>query len=216
MLFTGIIEDLGKVKALKSGANSMKLTLESSKIVEDIHLGDSIAVNGVCLTVIAYTNNHFTVEIMPETVKSTNIRSLQIGHVVNLERAMAANGRFGGHFVSGHVDGTGVILRKRKLENAVYVDIGIDRELSKYCMLKGSVAIDGISLTIFEVQPTQITVSLIPHTFSETILGIKREQDIVNIENDLLGKYVIQQLDQKQEKSMNSTITMDFLRQNGF
>ncbi|MEI4770844.1 riboflavin synthase [Psychrobacillus sp. FJAT-51614] len=215
-MFTGIIEDLGKVKAVKSGANSMQLTLESSKIVEDIHLGDSIAVNGVCLTVTAFSNNHFTVEIMPETVKSTNIRSLQIGHVVNLERAMAANGRFGGHFVSGHVDGTGVILRKRKLENAVYVDIGIDRELSKYCMLKGSVAIDGISLTIFEVQPTQITVSLIPLTFSETILGIKREQDIVNIENDLLGKYVIKQLNQKQEKSTNSTITMDFLRQNGF
>lgn len=212
-MFTGIVEDLGKVKSMKSGPNSMQLTLESKKIVEDIHLGDSIAVNGVCLTVISFSTNLFTVDVMPETVKSTSIRSLQIGHVVNLERAMPANGRFGGHFVSGHVDGTGVILRKRKVENAVYVDIGISEELSKYCMLKGSVAIDGISLTIFDVQPKQLTVSLIPLTFSETILGIKKEQDIVNIENDLLGKYVINHLEQKK---VNSSISMDFLRQNGF
>lgn len=212
-LFTGIVEDLGMVKAMKSGANNMQLTLESKKISEDIHLGDSIAVNGVCLTVISFSNNLFTVDVMPETVKATNIRSLQIGHRVNLERAMPANGRFGGHFVSGHVDGTGVILRKKAVENAVYVDIGISEELSKYCMHKGSIAIDGISLTIFDVQPKQVTVSLIPLTFSETILGIKKERELVNIENDLLGKYVIHQLERKQQ---NSPITMDFLRQNGF
>lgn len=212
-MFTGIIEDLGKVKSMKSGTNSMQLTVESKKIAEDVHLGDSIAVNGVCLTVISFSNSLFTVDVMPETVKATNIRALQIGHQVNLERAMPANGRFGGHFVSGHVDGTGVILRKRKVENAVYVDIGIAKELSKYCMVKGSVAIDGISLTIFDVQPRQLTVSLIPLTFSETILGSKRENDVVNIENDLFGKYVIHQLEGKQE---NAPITMDFLRQNGF
>ena len=150
---------------------------------------------------------------MPETVKATNIQSLQNGQYVNLERAMPAYGRFGGHFVSGHVDGTGIILKKRKFENAVYVDIGISKELSKFCMLKGSVTIDGISLTIFDVKPTQLTVSLIPHTFDQTILGIKKEHDVVNIENDLLGKYVINHLERKQE---NSSITMDFLRENGF
>ncbi|WP_102691957.1 riboflavin synthase [Rummeliibacillus pycnus] len=212
-MFTGIVEDLGSVKAIKNAPNSMQLTIESPKIVEDVHLGDSIAVNGVCLTVISFSANQFTVEVMPETVKATNIQSLQIGEYVNLERAMPANGRFGGHFVSGHVDGTGVILRKRKFANAVYVDIGISTELSKFCMLKGSVAIDGISLTIFDVKPKQLTVSLIPHTFDQTILGIKKERDIVNIENDLLGKYVINHLDRKQE---NSTITMDFLKENGF
>lgn len=212
-MFTGIVEDLGKVKSIKSGPNSMQLTLESQKIVEDIRLGDSIAVNGVCLTVISFSNHFFTVDVMPETVKSTNIQSLQIGHIVNLERAMPANGRFGGHFVSGHVDGTGIILRKRKIENAVYVDVGISEELSKFCMLKGSVAIDGISLTIFDVQPKQLTVSLIPLTFSETILGIKKERDVVNIENDLLGKYVINHLERKKE---GSPITMNFLRKNGF
>lgn len=212
-MFTGIVEDLGKVKSIKSSPNSMQLTLESKKIVEDIHLGDSIAVNGVCLTVISFSNELFTVDVMPETVKSTNIQSLRVGHVVNLERAMPANGRFGGHFVSGHVDGTGVILRKRKFENAVYVDIGISEELSNFCMLKGSVAVDGISLTIFDVKPKQLTVSLIPLTFSETLLGIKREHDVVNIENDLLGKYVINHLERKKE---SSSISMDFLKQNGF
>jgi len=212
-LFTGIVEDLGSVKAIKNAPNSMQLTIESKKIVEDVHLGDSIAVNGVCLTVISFSNNQFTVEVMPETVKATNIQTVQIGEHVNLERAMPANGRFGGHFVSGHVDGTGTILRKRKFANAVYVDIGISTELSKFCMLKGSVAIDGISLTLFDVKPTQLTVSLIPHTFDQTILGIKKERDVVNIENDLLGKYVINHLDRKQAQS---TITMDFLNENGF
>ena len=212
-MFTGIVEDLGSVKAIKNAPNSMQLTIESKKIVEDVHLGDSIAVNGVCLTVISFSNNQFTVEVMPETVKATNIQTVQIGEHVNLERAMPANGRFGGHFVSGHVDGTGTILRKRKFANAVYVDIGISTELSKFCMLKGSVAIDGISLTLFDVKPTQLTVSLIPHTFDQTILGIKKERDVVNIENDLLGKYVINHLDRKQAQS---TITMDFLNENGF
>lgn len=212
-MFTGIVEDIGKVTAIKNGLKSMQLTIESKKILEDIHLGDSIAVNGICLTVVEFSNTTFTVDIMPETVKSTNIQSLQIGHKVNLERAMPPTGRFGGHFVSGHVDGTGVILRKRKVENAVYIDIGISEEMSQYCMLKGSVAIDGISLTIFDVQPTKLTVSLIPHTFKETILGDKREHELVNIETDLLSKYVVNHLNRTQK---GSSITMDFLKLNGF
>lgn len=212
-MFTGIVEDIGKVKKINRGANSIQITLESRKIVEDIHLGDSIAVNGVCLTVISFTDQLFTVDVMPETMKATSIQSLQIGHSVNLERAMPANGRFGGHFVSGHVDGTGVILNKWRVENAVYVSIGISEELSKYCMLKGSIAIDGVSLTIFDVQPTKVTVSLIPHTFNETVLGMKKQNDLVNIENDLLGKYAIHYFERKQVKS---PITMDFLQENGF
>lgn len=211
-MFTGIVEELGKVKAIQHATNCMQLTIESKKIVEDVHLGDSIAVNGVCLTVISFSSNQFTVDVMPETVKVTNIQSLQIGHYVNLERAMPANGRFGGHFVSGHIDGTGKILRKRKFANAVYVDIGISKELSKFCVMKGSVAIDGISLTIFDVMPNQLTVSLIPHTFDQTILGIKKEHTVVNIENDLLGKYVINHL----ERNADTGITLDFLKENGF
>lgn len=212
-MFTGIVEELGKVKSINNATNSMQLTIESNKVLEDVHLGDSIAINGVCLTVISYSENQFTVDVMPETVKATTIQTLQVGQYVNLERAMPANGRFGGHFVAGHVDGTGVILRKRKFANAVYVDIGISKELSKFCMLKGSVAIDGISLTIFDVKPTQLTVSLIPHTFGQTVLGMKKEHDMVNIENDLLGKYVINHLERKEEQSK---ITLDFLKDNGF
>lgn len=212
-MFTGIIEDMGKVQSITQGQNAMELTISSRKVLEDVHLGDSIAVNGVCLTVTRFTNQHFTVDVMPETVKATSLQSLQTGDSVNLERAMSANGRFGGHFVSGHVDGTGVILRKRPVANAVYIDIAISEELSRYCLLKGSITIDGTSLTIFELQPRQVTVSLIPHTYHETVLGMKKEKDLVNIETDLLGKYVINQLKGRQE---TSSVTMDFLHQHGF
>ena len=212
-MFTGIIEDVGKVQAITPGQNAMELTVFSDKILEDVHLGDSIAVNGVCLTVTRFTKRHFTVDVMPETMKATSLQSLQIGGFVNLERAMSANGRFGGHFVSGHVDGTGTILRKRPVANAVYIDIAISEELSNYCLLKGSIAIDGTSLTIFELQPRQVTVSLIPHTYHETVLGMKKERDLVNIETDLLGKYIINQLKGRQE---TSPLTKDFLHQHGF
>lgn len=212
-MFTGIVEEMGKVTAMNQGTNSMKLTIQSNKILEDVQIGDSIAVNGVCLTVVSFTNNSFTVDVMPETMKATSIKSIKIGSLVNLERAMSANGRFGGHFVSGHVDGTGIIMRKHKRENAVYIDIKIDERLSKYCIPKGSIAIDGISLTIFGIEANKLTVSLIPHTYEITLLGIKKENDVVNIENDLLGKYVIHQLERN---STANTITKDFLLQHGF
>lgn len=212
-MFTGIIEDVGKVQSIVQGQNTMELTISSSKILTDVHLGDSIAVNGVCLTVTSFTGRHFTVDVMPETVKSTSLQSLMVGSYVNLERAMSANGRFGGHFVSGHVDGTGIIVKKRPVANAVYIDIAISESLSQYCLLKGSIAIDGTSLTIFELHPRQVTVSLIPHTYRETVLGMKKERDIVNIETDLLGKYVINQVTKSQK---SSSLTMDFLHQHGF
>lgn len=212
-MFTGIIEDVGKVQAIVQGRNMMELTIASSKILADVHLGDSIAVNGVCLTVTSFSDRHFTVDVMPETVKSTSLQSLTTGSYVNLERAMPANGRFGGHFVSGHVDGTGIIVKKRPVANAVYIDIAISESLSKYCLLKGSIAIDGTSLTIFELSPRQVTVSLIPHTYRETVLGMKKELDIVNIETDLLGKYVINQV---KEREKSPILSMEFLHQHGF
>ena len=212
-MFTGIIEDIGTVKAVNSGRNSMQLTVSSKKIVEDVHLGDSIAVNGICLTVISFTNDSFTVDVMPESVKATSIQDVKVGSAVNLERAMSANGRFGGHFVTGHIDGTGTILRKRPEENAVYYDIKISAELSRYCIPKGSIAIDGTSLTIFGISDDILTVSLIPHTLEITLLGRKKAGDIVNIENDMLGKYVLHQVQNQQSKS---NITEQFLRQNGF
>ncbi|KGR85805.1 riboflavin synthase [Lysinibacillus odysseyi] len=212
-MFTGIIEDIGKVHSIVQGPNTMELTISSSKILSDIHLGDSIAVNGVCLTVTSFSDKYFTVDVMPETVKSTSLQSLTAGSHVNLERAMSANGRFGGHFVSGHVDGTGIIIKKRPVANAVYIDIAISEALSEYCLLKGSITIDGTSLTIFDLQPQQLTVSLIPHTYRETVLGMKKEREPVNIETDLLGKYIINQFKGRQK---SSSLTMDFLHQHGF
>ena len=211
-MFTGIVEEIGVVKHLQKATNSMQLTITAKLILEDIHLGDSISVNGVCLTVISFQTNEFTVDVMPETVKATAIRKLASGTAVNLERAMPANGRFGGHIVSGHVDGVGIILKKRPMENAVYIDFQIPEEVSRYCIEKGSIAIDGTSLTIFKVTSTTMTVSLIPHTFKETILGMKKERDEVNLECDMLGKYVLHQLKGSQQQN----ITKNLLQQHGF
>lgn len=212
-MFTGIIEDLGVVKSVKMGRESMELTLHSKKIVEDVHLGDSIAVNGVCLTVTSFTKNTFTVDVMPETVKASSIRLLKSGSLVNLERAMSAQGRFGGHFVSGHIDGTGTIVKKERKENAVYFTIELEEGLSRYCIPKGSVAIDGTSLTIFAIEENLLTISLIPLTFKDTIIGQKSVGDIVNIENDMIGKYIVQHLQANKPKQ---TLTQSFLAENGF
>lgn len=211
-MFTGIVEEIGTVKHIQKAANSMQLTITAKLVLEDIHLGDSIAVNGVCLTVISFQTNEFTVDVMPETVKATAIRKLASGTAVNLERAMPANGRFGGHIVSGHVDGAGIILKKRQMENAVYIDFQIPEEVSRYCIEKGSIAIDGTSLTIFKVTSTTMTVSLIPHTYKETVLGMKKERDEVNLECDILGKYVLHQLKGCQQQN----ITKNLLQQHGF
>lgn len=212
-MFTGIVEDIGTVKTLQSDKQSMEITVVSKKMIEDVKLGDSIAINGVCLTVTHFNELELTMDVMPETVRATNLQQLAVGDPVNLERAMSANGRFGGHFVSGHVDGVGKILRKRPLANAVYIDIELSKELTSYCIPKGSITIDGTSLTLFHVEENGVTVSLIPHTYKETILGMKKIGALVNVETDLVGKYILHQLKSRQE---SPTITRDFLAQNGF
>ncbi|SEQ84506.1 riboflavin synthase alpha chain [Virgibacillus subterraneus] len=214
-MFTGIIEELGTVKEMKHASEqSVEMTLSSTKIMEDVHVGDSISVNGICLTVTNYSSNDFQVDVMPETIKSTSLNVLTEGSKVNLERSMAANGRFGGHFVSGHVDGIGKITRKQKQENAIYYDIEIPEELAKYFMMKGSVAVDGISLTVFDVGQSTFTISLIPHTVEETILGDKDEGDVVNIECDMLAKHV-QNLLNHQLNDHNNGFNQAFLNRNG-
>jgi len=211
-MFTGIIEELGTIKNVKKSASSMQLIIHAKRVLEDIKLGDSIAVNGVCLTVIAFSQSEFTVDVMPETFHATTTNLLNSGSAVNLERAMSGNGRFGGHFVSGHVDGVGKIMKKRPTANAVYIDITVPKEASTFCILNGSITIDGTSLTIFDINKSTITVSLIPHTNKETVLGLKKERELVNIESDMLGKYV----HQFSTKKKVSTITQEFLQQNGF
>ena len=214
-MFTGIVEEIGTVKNKVNKGQTLVLTIQAKKILEDVHLGDSISINGVCLTVTSFTKDEFTVDVMPETYQSTNLKMLSNHHKVNLERAMAANGRFGGHIVSGHIDGTGEILAIKPLENAVTYKINIPSAYSKYCLPKGSITIDGTSLTIFKVENEVISISLIPHTRFYTILGSKNVGDPVNIEFDLLGKYVEKMLG-LQEVKKDSNITTSFLSQNGY
>jgi riboflavin synthase len=219
-MFTGIIEEIGLVSSVQRTGDSFVLTIEAKHILDDIHLGDSIAINGVCLTVTSFSRNHFSVDVMPETVKATSLNIVRRGSKVNLERAMAAGGRFGGHFVSGHIDGTGCIISKKQVENAVYYEIEADPETLKYVILKGSIAIDGTSLTVFGVSENRFTISIIPHTLSETILGLKGPGDIVNLECDMIGKYVGHFLTGlaagKQNKKSISGVTAQFLEENGF
>ena len=217
-MFTGIIEEIGTVSAIASTSMSIVLTLEADKVLEDVRLGDSISVNGVCLTVTSFTKKRFTVDVMPETVKATNLRDLKKGSKVNLERAMAAGGRFGGHFVSGHIDGTGTIIGKERMANAVYYEIEAGEDVLQFIILKGSIAVDGTSLTVFEVTDRSFKISLIPHTLSETILSTKAIGDTVNIECDLLGKYVRQFLNPRPEKKTGtaSSISLQFLKDKGF
>ncbi|MFC3041264.1 riboflavin synthase [Virgibacillus xinjiangensis] len=215
-MFTGIIEEKGTIKNTRQvSEQAVEMTIEAAVIMGDMKLGDSIAINGICLTVTDFSSSSFTVDAMPETIQATSLKTLSIGSKVNLERAMGANGRFGGHFVSGHVDGIGKIIRKQAQENAIYYDIEIDEELSPYLMHKGSIAVDGTSLTIFGVEGNVFTISLIPHTVVETILGEKGQGDIVNIECDMLAKYVRNMIigESGQDKK---DISRDFLQNNGF
>lgn len=191
-MFTGIIEEVGTVQNISLKGNSGSISIKASKVLENSLIGDSIAVNGVCLTVTNMTNSSFTADVMAETVRRTNLGFLTSGSKVNLERAMAADGRFGGHIVSGHIDGTGTIISLKKEENAVWVHIKASQEIINLIVEKGSITIDGISLTVASVDDStsQFAVSVIPHTASETTLLTKSCGDIVNLENDIVAKYV--------------------------
>jgi riboflavin synthase len=216
-MFTGIIEEIGSIEHMKKSSSSMELTITASRILEDVHIGDSISVNGVCLTVTSFSTRQFRVDVMPETFDGTTLRTLSRGSKVNLERAMAANGRFGGHFVNGHVDGVGTIVRVEKVENAWYMDISIPEDQSHLFIMKGSVAIDGTSLTVFGVKNNTITISLIPQTRGDTVLGEKKVGDRVNIECDVMAKYFHRFYEAKEQSNgKTNSISYDFLTQNGF
>lgn len=216
-MFTGIIEEVGVIKNIKMGAKSAVITIQANTVMEDIHLGDSIAMNGVCLTVTSFDKNSYSVDVMHETLRRTNLGALKGGSRVNLERAMAADGRFGGHIVAGHVDGTGVITSMKQDDNAVWIDIETDASVLKYIVEKGSITIDGISLTVAQVDSRSFAVSVIPHTGMHTTLLEKKPGDSVNLETDMIGKYVEKLLGyQEQEKQPKSNITMEFLMENGF
>ena len=200
-MFTGIIEDIGDIKSIKHEGDSAVLVIHSSKIMDDVKLGDSIAVNGVCLTARSISGNEFTADVMAETLRRSSLGALKPGSKVNLERAMQLGGRFGGHIVSGHIDGTGTIVSMKREANAVWVEISADSKILKLIIEKGSIAIDGISLTVAYVDDKVFKVSVIPHTASETTLLMKKVGDIVNLENDTIGKYVEKLLQPFNEQS---------------
>ena len=216
-MFTGIVEEMGQIRSIVRGASSAVLSIEANLILEDLKIGDSVAVNGVCLTATSMGAGGFTADVMHETLNRSSLGALQKGSHVNLERAMLANGRFGGHIVSGHIDGTGTIGSIQKDDNALWYTILADAKLLRYIVEKGSVTIDGISLTVADVQSDRFAVSLIPHTAKVTVLGEKRTGDIVNLETDIIGKYVEKLMKPAvEETKQKSGITMEFLAENGF
>ena len=215
-MFTGIIEEVGEIQSIKKGANSAVITIKASTVLGDLHLGDSVALNGVCLTAVSIGKNNYSVDVMHETLRRTNLGELKSG-------SKAANGRFGGHIVAGHVDGTGTISSMKKDDNAVWITIDTSAAILKYIISKGSITIDGVSLTVAKVDNKSFAVSVIPHTGQNTTLLDKKPGDTVNLENDMVGKYVEKLLqygsipDEEEESTTEKTgITMDFLRQNGF
>ena len=215
-MFTGLVEEVGTIRAVRRGAHSSVLSIGAETILSDLKIGDSVAVNGVCLTATSRDSGGFTADVMHETLNRSSLGALTVGSHVNLERAMAADGRFGGHIVSGHIDGTGVIQSLRRDDNAVWYTVEAAPQLLRYIVEKGSITIDGISLTVAAVGETWFSVSIIPHTAAVTILGEKRAGDRVNLETDIIGKYVEKLLRPAEDTPKSGGLTLEFLAQNGF
>ena len=216
-MFTGIIEEVGIVQGLKVDSKASKIIVKADKVLENTQLGDSISTNGVCLTVTKLEKTYFEADIMAETFRRSNLGSLKIGSKINLERALTLQSRLGGHMVSGHIDGTGKIVSVDKEEIATWITIEAEENLLRYIIEKGSIAIDGISLTVAYVDNQVFKVSIIPHTGEETTLLNKKIGDVVNLECDMVGKYVEKLLGiQNQNGQKNSKINEDFLKSNGF
>jgi riboflavin synthase len=216
-MFTGIIEEIGEIASVQRGTKSVIITIKADKILEDTKTGDSISANGVCLTATKIGKGYFTADVMHETIDRSSLGGLSKGSKVNLERAMKADGRFGGHMVAGHIDGTGKIVDIKKDDNAIWYKISAKPEIIKYIIEKGSIAIDGISLTVAKITESDFSVSIIPHTIGQTTLGFRKKGDVVNLENDLVGKYIEKFLTyNNNEKSTKSKIDKTFLAANGF
>lgn len=230
-MFTGIIEEIGSVASVEPSGNGAgaRIKIRAQKILQGTKVGDSIAVNGVCLTATSLGADFFTADVMAETLRRSNLGVLMPGSQVNLERAMAADGRFGGHIVSGHIDGTGTIAETEREGNAVWVYVSAPKEILDLIVQKGSIAIDGISLTVAKLEAARFAVSVIPHTGEETTLLSKKVGDKVNLENDIVGKYVQRLLGGgslglannpsiggRSPASNGSAITEEFLRERGF
>jgi riboflavin synthase len=211
-MFTGLIEETGEILEIKRGTLSARMKIAAHKVLEDVKVGDSICVNGICLTVTEFDASSFSVDVMPETIRASSLKEAGNKTKVNLERAMAMNGRFGGHIVAGHIDGTGKVISKHREENAVRIKIRADRPLLKYIINKGSIALDGVSLTVASLGTDWFEVSIIPLTGEDTNLLEKRVGDDINIECDQVGKYIERLMEFKD----GSVMDLDYLVKNGF
>ncbi|KKM12945.1 riboflavin synthase subunit alpha [Clostridiales bacterium PH28_bin88] len=217
-MFTGLVEELGAVQQLVRGADSARLSISAGRVLEDVKLGDSIAVNGVCLTAVEFSGRRFEVEVMAETLAKTNLGSLKPGDRVNLERALRVGDRLGGHLVSGHIDGVGTIKKQERRDIAVLAEIEGPPEALRFCIPKGSIAVDGVSLTVVTCTRHSFWVSLIPHTAQATTLGFKRLGDTVNLEADMLAKYVERMLNYRtiEDREAGRGVSMELLAEHGF
>ena len=221
-MFTGIIEGLGTIVGIGSAGQGKRFAIESDFHLDGTKVGDSIAVNGACLTAVMIQGKRFEVDVAPETLAKTTFPKAMVGERINLERALRLSDRLDGHLVSGHIDGKGTLHQKTTLGNAVIVSIGVPESLSRYMIPKGSVAVDGISLTINKVQKDGFEVSVIPHTGGMTTIGFKKPGAMVNVETDMIGKYVERFISQKPNQNKenksadNSVINMEFLQKSGF
>ena len=217
-MFTGIVEEMGTIRSIQRGAHSSVLSIGAKTVLSGLKVGDSVAVNGVCLTATGKDSGGFTADVMHETLNRSSLGALTVGSRVNLERAMAADGRFGGHIVAGHVDGTGTITDLSPEGNAVWVTVAAAPNILRYIVEKGSITIDGISLTVAYVDNTCFKVSIIPHTGQETTLLTRKPGYVVNLECDIVGKYIekLMQPAPAAEEAPSGGITVDFLAGNGF
>lgn len=216
-MFTGIVEEVGRIQSIKKGEKSSKLIINASLVLEETLVGDSICTNGVCLTVTRITNSSFEADVMAQTLRMSNLGNLKLGSQVNLERALTLNKRLGGHMVSGHIDGIGEIISRDKEDNAIWITIKTSTNILRYIIEKGSIAIDGISLTVAYVDDQVFKASIIPHTGTNTSLLSKLEGETVNLECDLIGKYVEKLLGLENSSSSSSkTIDENFLESYGF
>lgn len=216
-MFTGIVEEIGKIQGIKNGEKSSKLTISASLVLDKTLVGDSICTNGVCLTVTRMNSSSFEADVMAETLRRSNLGDLNIGNHVNLERALTLDRRLGGHMVSGHIDGVGEIISREKEDNAIWITIKASPQILRYVIEKGSIAIDGISLTVAYVDEQVFKVSIIPHTGTNTTLLDKLQGETVNLECDLIGKYVEKLLGlEKPNNVSDNRINENFLKANGF
>ena len=215
-MFTGLIEEIGILKEVRKGVKSAELSISANKVLQDIRIGDSISTNGVCLTVIRFSNNSFVVDVMPETMRRSNLKNLKPGSKINLERALRLGDRLGGHIVSGHIDGMGLVKAIEAEDNATWVTIEAKSQIMKYIIEKGSIAIDGTSLTVAYVDDNAFKVSIIPLTRDETTLLSKKIGNEVNLECDMVGKYIERFTMFNITDNSPNEINMDFLKDNGF